>query len=66
MKKKIRRRITNLESRNQRGQRKLELSRETVRVLGAKDLSDVAGGSVTSCDTGSTPTFTTKAPQDNS
>jgi hypothetical protein len=62
MKKKIRRRITNLESRNQRGQRKLELSRETVRVLGAKDLSDAAGGSGTSCDTGSNPTWTTKAP----
>lgn len=58
MTKKIRRRITNSEPRNQRGQRKLELSRETVRVLGAKDLSDAVGGSG-SCDTGSWPTLTT-------
>jgi len=61
MKKKIRRRITNLESRNQRGQRKLELSRETVRELGAKDLSDAAGGSW-SCDSTSSPTWTTRPP----
>jgi hypothetical protein len=62
MKKKIRRHITNSEPRNQQSQRKLELSRETVRVLGAQDLSDVAGGSWTSCDTGSNPTWTTKPP----
>lgn len=60
MKKKTRRRITNPEPRNQR---RLKLSRETVRVLGAKDLSEAAGGSVTSCDTGSWPTWTTKAPE---
>ena len=54
MKKKTRRHITNLESRNQRGQRKLELSRETVRVLGADDLSQAVGGS--NCDTGSNTT----------
>jgi hypothetical protein len=63
MKKKIRRRITNSEPRNQRSQRRLELARETVRVLGANDLSDAAGGSWTGCDTGSWPTWTTKAPQ---
>jgi hypothetical protein len=58
MKKKIRRRITNLESRNQQGQRKLELSRETVRVLGAKELSDAAGGSWTGCDSTTALTWT--------
>ena len=63
MKEKIRRRITNSESRNQPGRRRLELPRETVRVLGAKDLSDVAGGSGSSCDTTSAVTFTTRPPQ---
>jgi hypothetical protein len=59
MKKKTTRRITNSEPRNQR---RLELSRETVRVLGAKDRSQAVGGS--GCDTGSWPTwYTTKAPE---
>jgi len=42
MKKKTRRPITHLESKNQR---KLELSRETVRELGADDLLRAIGGS---------------------
>lgn len=40
--KKTKRSITHLEPRNQR---RLELSRETVRVLGADDLSQAIGGS---------------------
>lgn len=54
MKKKNRRRITNSEPHNQR---KLELSRETVRVLGATDLSRAVGGS--GCDTTSWTTQVT-------
>jgi hypothetical protein len=42
MKKKTRRQITKLESNDQR---RLELSRETVRVLGADVLSHAIGGS---------------------
>lgn len=42
MKKKTKRPITNLEPRNQR---RLQMSRETVRVLGADDLSQAVGGS---------------------
>lgn len=53
MKKKIRRHITNSEPRNQR---RLELSRETVRVLGANDLSQANGGS--GCDTTSWTSWT--------
>jgi hypothetical protein len=59
MKKKVRRRITDLEPRK----RRLELSREMVRVLGADDLSQAAGGS--GCDTTSYTseiTLTTKQP----
>jgi len=48
MQKKTKRRITNSEPRNRR---RLELSREAVRVLGANDLSQAVGGSATSCDT---------------
>lgn len=60
MKKKNRRRITNSEPINQRT---LRLSRETVRVLGANDLSNADGGS---CDTTTWPTLiTTRTPQGN-
>ena len=52
MQKKPRRPITNLESQKQR---RLELSRETVRVLGANDLSQANGGS--GCIT---PSYTTE------
>lgn len=58
MKKKTKRPITNSEPRNQR---KLELSRETVRVLGANDLSHAAGGS--GCDTTSWTSWSTKVPE---
>ncbi len=58
MKEKIRRRIRNSEPLSQR---RLGLSRETVRVLGASDLSQAIGGS--GCDTTSwTTDYTTKAP----
>jgi len=57
MKEKAKRRITNSEPRNQR---KLELSRETVRVLGANDLSQAIGGS--GCETTSWTTWGTKDP----
>lgn len=57
MKEKAKRRITNSEPRNQR---KLELSRETVRVLGANDLSQAIGGS--GCETTSWTTWVTKNP----
>lgn len=63
MKKKTRRRITNSEPRNQQTQRRLRLSRETVRVLGTNDLSEVAGGSWTSCNSTSWPSWDTKAPE---
>jgi hypothetical protein len=43
MQRKNRRHITNSEP--QKKQRRLELSRETVRVLGANDLSQAIGGS---------------------
>jgi hypothetical protein len=42
MRKKTRRPITNSEPKNQR---RLELSRETVRVIGADELSGAVGGS---------------------
>lgn len=48
MKNKIRQRVSRSESARQR---KLELSRETVRTLGESALSHVVGGSV--CDTSS-------------
>jgi len=58
MKKKSRRHITNSEPEKPRS---LELSRETVRVLGANELSHAAGGS--GCDTTSyTSEITTRAP----
>ena len=43
MKRKTRQQITNLESNHQR---RLELSRETVRVLDANELSRAVGGSI--------------------
>ncbi len=60
MKEKIRRPITNSEPLSRR---KLGLSRETVRVLGANDLSRAVGGS--GCDTTSwttDSTLTTRQP----
>jgi hypothetical protein len=51
MKKTIRQRKTTTEPARQR---KLDLSRETVRTLGPDQLSQAAGGS--GCDTGSYPT----------
>lgn len=57
MQKKTKRRITNSEPLNQR---RLELSRETVRVLGANNLSEVVGGS---CDSTSYPTTWTRPPE---
>jgi hypothetical protein len=59
MQKKTKRRITNLESQNRR---RLELSRETVRVLGANDLSQAVGGSATACDTTSWTSWSTSKP----
>jgi len=55
MKPKNKRRITKLESTNQR---RLHLSRDTVRALGVDELSRVAGGS--GCDTTSWSTEQTK------
>jgi len=51
MKKKLKLAITNSEPKDQR---RLGLARETVRVLGAKDLSRAIGGSA--CDTTSITT----------
>jgi hypothetical protein len=52
MKKKIRQRMSNLEPARQR---RLELTRDTVRTLGHDQLAHAVGGS---CDTGSFPTQT--------
>lgn len=60
MKKKSRRRITDSEPTKQR---RLALARETVRVLGADDLAQAAGGS--GCDTTSFATETTLTTKSN-
>jgi hypothetical protein len=51
MKKKLRRRITNLELRDQRG---LRLAKETIRTLGATELAQAVAGAT--CDTTSVTT----------
>jgi hypothetical protein len=51
MKKKLRRRITNLELKDQRGPR---LAKETIRTLGAPELAQAVAGAT--CDTTSVTT----------